>query len=688
MEAESSIQIEGATAEIEAPTLPHSLVVTILRRLSPLSDAVLHVLRSGAVLGTSFRIENLATAAGVSDEEALAAVQSLRLHDFFADDGAKVRFRHDLIREAVYEDLGEPVRVSMHRRIGNALAKAEASPVEVAVHMARGAMAGDIEAADWMVQTALDPVMDIYTAKVLIERALEITPAHPRRAFLIVTLAWLLMRLGRPAAAIPRLQGLLAETSSRSERLDVAFSLMTARSTAGQTRDLRSLAAQVFDLTQQVDDPDRQHVLLEASWALALQGDLEGALVFTERAAGLARKSCDAKAAAIATYRSSSLLNMLCRSEEALTLSQPESFLLADEVVRSGRWLNRGRALADLDRIDEAETALGIGQTNAEKIGHLLHMAEIIMETAHLRYSIGKWDDSLLAAQTAESMSDEFDFVYSGPDPDCIVSWIAYHRREEDPLQPLQSPRPRSDSSGCLWLTLQAIAALGRKDIDDALEHARQILHQIATSPTERRYFDVLPVVARVALSGEDIETARSATDMAVRLAQRSDASGVLIAAARCSAIVERDALAGWRAIELARSSPRKLLAAEAIEDAATVLDHNKAVDVLREAMAIYEQIGAMRDRSRIAMRLNELGAPIADAPARPRAVSGWDSLTPAELKVVRLAAAGMTNREVASRLFISHRTVSTHLSHVFDKLGLRSRVDLAREAAQRFKPT
>jgi DNA-binding CsgD family transcriptional regulator len=57
----------------------------------------------------------------------------------------------------------------------------------------------------------------------------------------------------------------------------------------------------------------------------------------------------------------------------------------------------------------------------------------------------------------------------------------------------------------------------------------------------------------------------------------------------------------------------------------------------------------------------------------------GWESLTDAELQVARLAAAGYTNRGIADRLFVSPHTVNTHLRHVFDKLDIRSRVDLTR---------
>ena len=63
---------------------------------------------------------------------------------------------------------------------------------------------------------------------------------------------------------------------------------------------------------------------------------------------------------------------------------------------------------------------------------------------------------------------------------------------------------------------------------------------------------------------------------------------------------------------------------------------------------------------------------------------SGWASLTPTELDVVRLVSEGLGNKDIATRLFISPRTVATHLTHVYTKLGLTSRVQLAQEAARR----
>jgi DNA-binding CsgD family transcriptional regulator len=64
----------------------------------------------------------------------------------------------------------------------------------------------------------------------------------------------------------------------------------------------------------------------------------------------------------------------------------------------------------------------------------------------------------------------------------------------------------------------------------------------------------------------------------------------------------------------------------------------------------------------------------------RKRPATGWESLTPAEHDVVRLVAEGLTNKDVAVRLFISPRTVQSHLAHVFAKLGVSTRTQLAQE--------
>jgi DNA-binding CsgD family transcriptional regulator len=103
------------------------------------------------------------------------------------------------------------------------------------------------------------------------------------------------------------------------------------------------------------------------------------------------------------------------------------------------------------------------------------------------------------------------------------------------------------------------------------------------------------------------------------------------------------------------------------------------AVELLRTALELYQSGGASRDVTRVSGRLRRLGARNSQARAVP-ASSPWNTLTESELRVVRLVAQGLTNRETAARLFLSPHTVDSHLRHSFTKLGVNSRVELTRQ--------
>jgi DNA-binding CsgD family transcriptional regulator len=138
---------------------------------------------------------------------------------------------------------------------------------------------------------------------------------------------------------------------------------------------------------------------------------------------------------------------------------------------------------------------------------------------------------------------------------------------------------------------------------------------------------------------------------------------------------------------------------------------HLEAARLLGAAQAIRQRTGVVRfrvydagyaasiEQVRNALGENEFGtawdAGVALSPdeaiayaqrgrgERKRPTSGWDSLTPTELDVVRLVNEGLSNKDIGTRLFISPRTVQTHLTHVYSKLGLTSRLQLVQEAAR-----
>ena len=94
-----------------------------------------------------------------------------------------------------------------------------------------------------------------------------------------------------------------------------------------------------------------------------------------------------------------------------------------------------------------------------------------------------------------------------------------------------------------------------------------------------------------------------------------------------------------------------------------------------------------MRAVARADALLRSLGVRRGRRGARRRPESGWESLTESEERVAALVAEGLTNPEIGERLFVSRRTVETHVSHAFRKLGLSSRTQLAAEAARRAGP-
>lgn len=189
-----------------------------------------------------------------------------------------------------------------------------------------------------------------------------------------------------------------------------------------------------------------------------------------------------------------------------------------------------------------------------------------------------------------------------------------------------------------------------------------------------------------VALGRTDV----AAQVVAVVEAGASLAPGVPTAAAaahRCRGLLENDPESLLHAVDLARRDRRVLDLAGACEDAASVLvaagAPDRAKDLLEEALAEYERMEAISCVARLAAVLRRLGVRRGVRGARRRPERGWGSLTGSERTVSQLVAEGLTNREVARQLHISPHTVNTHLRHVFQKLAVSTRAELAAKVAR-----
>jgi DNA-binding CsgD family transcriptional regulator len=154
----------------------------------------------------------------------------------------------------------------------------------------------------------------------------------------------------------------------------------------------------------------------------------------------------------------------------------------------------------------------------------------------------------------------------------------------------------------------------------------------------------------------------------------------ITAAAAHVRGLVERDAPALQRA---AGSYSAPMARAEATEDAGRASsargDTGSAVARLREAYDQYERLGCAKGMARVRSQLRTDGVRLHHWRRADRPAFGWASLTGTERRVACLVAQGLSNREVAAREFLSAHTVAFHLRHIFWKLDVGSRVQLAR---------
>ena len=194
---------------------------------------------------------------------------------------------------------------------------------------------------------------------------------------------------------------------------------------------------------------------------------------------------------------------------------------------------------------------------------------------------------------------------------------------------------------------------------------------------------DEVPL-ARIALATHDDELAQLALSNSRRRAELNPGVASIAATmAHVRGLVARSTSDLREAVDLFERTPRRLELAAALEDLGVDLiatDREAAIDALGRTLALYAELGATWDARRVRSRLRELGVRRRLVAAEPE-TNGWAAMTSSELAVAQLVAEGLTNREVAERLFVSPHTVNSHLRHVFAKLRINSRVELARLA-------
>ena len=693
---EGAIKAAGGRAEVAEVTLPPTLRLTILRRLSFLSEDTLQALRAASILGSSFTVTELSVTMARPALELSVVLAEGIAGRVLEEHGAVIRFRHDLIRDALYEDLPLSVRRGLHREAGRRLAQTGAPALQVAEQLARGAGQGDAEAIGWLTRAAREAAArspDV--AADLLERAAGLmAPADPGRDRLLAERASSLMVSGRNADALAACRSLLDRDLDPQVDGPVRICLGRALLAQGQVRDALQELEQAGS-SPAMPGAERAAARAWAGFARMSLGDLDGAAASAEQARSAAAAAADHLTVSVAMTTLARVSESRGHLRDALQITD-EAMHLADESPgRLGHRYpiraTRGHILIELGRPEEARSALGAGMRISEEIGVrwplLLYQGFLALE----RFITGEWDDAIAELEASFELADEIQTVVARAH--AILSLISLHRNDLSRAEEAAGAAARDLARwGPGYLTTwaawpRALIQEAGGEIGQALATMTGAWDMCARLGLALDYPAVGADLVRLALASGDIGRARDASAAVTEVAARNEVPWMTGAALRCQGLIEDDAEILQAAAGACAGGSRPLGLALACEDAGAAFARQGRLDrarqLLDQALGIYERLGAARDLARAEATLREAGIRRGRRGTRGRPQTGWASLTRAEHAVAGLVAEGLTNPQIGERLYISHRTVQTHLAHMFAKLDIATRAQLAADVTR-----
>lgn len=695
---EGAIRTAGGRAEVAETILPPTLRLTILRRLSFLPDDTLQALRAASILGSGFTLSELSvTMARPALELSEVLAEGIR-GQVLQGDGERLRFRHDLIRDAIYEDLPLSVRRGLHREAGQRLAGSGGPILQVAEQLARGAAHGDPEAIGWLVKAAREAAArspDV--AADLLERAAGLMDLRDRRRDQVLAeRAGSLWLAGRIPDALACCRALLGRYHDPDVDATVRTCLGHALLAQGRVRDgLQEL--EQAGVSPALADAERAAALAWVSFARLSLGDLDGAAASAEEARLAAESSGDQLSVSIAMTTLARVWESRGQLRDALQIAG-DAVRVADE--SPGQAGNRypvrvtlGLILIALGQHQEARSALAAGLRISEELGARWPLPSYQVFLAFERFVCGEWDDAVAELEAAIELAEETGNSYNRVYAHGLMSVISLHRNDVSQAEEAAAAAAR-DVAGwgpgyrMTWAEWpRALILEARGEARQALAVMAGIWDTYASSGHVVEYPALGTDLVRLALAEGDTGRARNVSAAVTEVASRNEVPWMTGAALHCQGLVEDDAeILQAAAAAYARGS-RPLGLALACHDAAAVFARNghagRVRPLLDQAIGIYERLGAARDLARAEATLRQIGIRRGRRGARQRPQVGWHSLTPTERTIAGLVAEGLSNPQIGERLYISRRTVQAHLGHVFAKLDISARAQLAAEVTR-----
>jgi DNA-binding NarL/FixJ family response regulator len=648
----------------------------VLRRIERVGDGAPALARAMAVLGDGVRLAGAAEVAALGSDQAGRIAHHLkRIEVLLGED--PVTFLHPLIRASIYDTMPAAERQGAHRRAATLLRRGGAAPEEIAAHLSRLPPGGDPEVAEalaaaaraaleraapeeavaWLERAlgekaprppadellaqlgAAKAILRDPTAPALLEEAYQRAPHGAARVRIGILLAELLAQSGRWEAARDRIEALEDELDDDDQ--------------AGRTELAAIRAASTLFDPGLVDDFDRRHGEYErlaqldhwGSYALSAllgaaaisRGQPRQALAHAERARGRLLTERGAGG-----WASPHLLGAYILADELDTAA-----VVQEELERSAR--SSGSAFGQITAV---LSDAWIDARRGELAG-----AEAVLTTA---VELARATGMLMVVTTAAFMLIDVVVERSLTDVADIVEQI------ELPADFLAT------ASGAMLLEARGRVRLRRHDRDAAIADLRaagRINEALRFGPAWSSWRSALAL----ALPREDRDEALRLADDELALARSTGLRRPIGIALRTLGALHEQA----EGIDLLResvavleSSPARLERARSLIELGAALRRGNSRRQAREQLVSGLQLayacGAQHLREQADQELRACGG------RRPRLVgTGRDALTASELRVAELAAGGATNSEIAQGLYVSLKTVETHLSRAYDKLGL-----------------
>ena len=671
---------------------PEGATRAVRHRLAGLSPAARELARAASVLGEPAELRHAAALSGVDAPAARVAADHLREAGLF---GAtrELEFLHPILRAAVYDDLPAGARGDLHGRAARLLAEDGLPAERVAAQLAGAERSGDPWVCDQLVQAARGSLARgaPEAAASYLRRALEEPPPSGLRFQVLFELGAAEASTFQASAAADHLLQAYAAGSDPGERLTAAMLYALVQYIDGHG------AAGVHMLHRLLDEAPH-----DASLAALIEAQIVGIGRFqvetrplvaplsevlirrietgeTDKAPALAAASVELGIRAEPVERA---LDLARRAIEGLPGAG--AGLTRDFDLSQALWtLMAGDALADAIAILDSEL------DGARARGSAASYAIWSAFRAFGGLRRGAIFDAEVDARAAFSISLE---TGAAAGIAASAAYLVGALVERGELEEAERVVADAGLGGAgvslpdlypvhLFLFWRGTLRMARGETEAALEDLLECgRRQLATDEVNPAYIPWRSSAALALARSGDHERAQELASDELDLARRFGARRTLGVALRARALVEgdeagRDMLE--QAVETLASSPAQLEYGRALASLGDLHRRSGRADearrALREALELAHTCGAAALEAEVLDALHAVGA-------RPRRamLTGPDALTPSERRVAELAAGGMTNREIAEALFVTVRTIESHLVSAYRKLGIDSRGKLA----------